>query len=366
MSLVVERELCILPSVERRIAALGLWMTLVACGAKSGLETPTTKPEPPEPCVTNDDCTRGVCVDQRCRTACSQSGKKLLASSPGATFLALGTSDVFWVDPLAGALRKTPKVGGAIDTLAPTQGLGGIAVDASHVYFADGNSLKRVPIAGGTVSTLAVTEHQIWQLALDDSYVYWSNTIAGSPLLRVPKAGGAPEFLSTALEDRPPIAVDASALFWSESTGVWRVTKTGGLSANLGGDALGPGSRWLALDESFAYAIECGIVMRVPKIGGSGTLLDNVCTSNVGGLAFDGTKLFWTVDGSIANSVWGNPTPAVFSLPKAGGNPSVLVRAGANGVAPPGAGIAVDDECVYFAERSDVPGLERGIWQLSR
>jgi hypothetical protein len=155
-------------------------------------------------------------------------------------------------------------------------------------------------------------------------------------------------------------------LFWSESNGIWRVDKAGGLANQLSSETAQLGSRWLALDESFAYAIECGIVTRVPKIGGTATFLDNVCTSNVGGFAFNGKKFFWTVDGAMANSIWGNPTPAVFSLPKEGGKPTVVARASANGVSPSGAGIAIDDHCLYFAERSDVPGLERGIWQLSR
>jgi hypothetical protein len=184
----------------------------------------------------------------------------------------------------------------------------------------------------------------------------------------VPKQGGLVETLGFPGNDRSPVAVDASGAYWSDTSGVWRVPTNGSGGATLlgTGDPLANGQLGLVLDESFAYVVECGIVHRISKSGGVPTLLNNTCTSNIGGIAIDETKLFFSVNGSMSNSVWGNPTPALFSLEKAGGKPSAIARASANDVAPPGGGVAVDRDCVYWVEQSDVPGMARGIWQLAR
>ena len=88
---------------------------------------------------------------------------------------------------MAGSVFKTSKVGTSVETLATGAVTGGIAVDDSRVYFADGNAVKRVLIQGGAVTTLATSTDAVWHIALDATHVYWTSTHAGFPLLRVPK-----------------------------------------------------------------------------------------------------------------------------------------------------------------------------------
>lgn len=88
----------------------------------------------------------------------------------------------------ASNLTRVPKSGGATTTLAHAE-INGLAVDATNVYWAQGDAttgtpgaIKRVPKAGGAVVELSKTNGTA--IAIDETYVYWLN---GGKVYRLPK-----------------------------------------------------------------------------------------------------------------------------------------------------------------------------------
>ena len=105
-----------------------------------------------------------------------------------------------------------------------------VAVDATHVYWAEGdwdlpnNELNRIPKAGGAVDTLAT--RSAFAIALDSTHVYVASNYDGD-IWRVRKSGGMPDILATGQPYPLDIAVDDVAVYFSSETdgGVGKVAK---------------------------------------------------------------------------------------------------------------------------------------------
>jgi hypothetical protein len=81
-------------------------------------------------------------------------------------------SNVYWITidgASARAVHKVAKTGGASVTLAPGGDIEQLATDGTNLYFAEGSTLKSVPIAGG--SAVTVIDH-IVSFGVDGSTVY--------------------------------------------------------------------------------------------------------------------------------------------------------------------------------------------------
>jgi hypothetical protein len=68
-----------------------------------------------------------------------------------------------------------------------------VAVDSVNAYFTDSmaGTVSSVPVAGGRVVTLATMQQQPMRVALDSTYVYWTNGAGTSSVMRVRKDGTA-------------------------------------------------------------------------------------------------------------------------------------------------------------------------------
>jgi hypothetical protein len=92
-----------------------------------------------------------------------------------------------WTTPVPPAtLQALPAIGGTASLLASPSQPGDLAVDASHVYFADSNdAIMKVPKAGGAPTVLIGRLNRPFAIVLGDSNVYWINagdgTIATTP-----------------------------------------------------------------------------------------------------------------------------------------------------------------------------------------
>ena len=183
-------------------------------------------------------------------------------AAPGA--IAGRNGVLYWLDTGTAALLSMPVTGGRPQTLATARafGISGITVDASHVYWPDGNQGMGVfatPLDGGTTTTLAPGANAPLGLAVDTTTLYFSLEIANpGAVMSVPLAGGAPVTLATSWATDYGIAIDDAKVYW-----------------------VVPGQK------------ENGSIMSVPKGGGGPVMLATGPWSPFG-LAVDAKNLYWT------------------------------------------------------------------------
>jgi hypothetical protein len=157
---------------------------------------------------------------------------------------------------------------------------GGIAVDATRVYWSTGGScvsengapiaadgsISSVPLAGGKPTLLATGLRCPEEIAIDDDAIYVASMDDGT-VLRIPKAGGAATVAATDNERGTRyVAVDATAIYWAnQRTGkIKRRAKAGGKVDELASmkDPAG-----IAVDDKFIYFTDSalGVIKKVAK-----------------------------------------------------------------------------------------------------
>lgn len=89
-------------------------------------------------------------------------------------------------------------------------------MDTTSVYWANGDSVMKVPLGGGVATTLASEQGGVQRIAVDATNVYW--TSADGAVRKVPIGGGPATTLSSLPGAVPVgIAVDASSVYWTAS-----------------------------------------------------------------------------------------------------------------------------------------------------
>jgi hypothetical protein len=189
-----------------------------------------------------------------------------------------------------------------------------IAVDGTHVYWTDQKAwaLRKVPKAGGEVTTLATAQEGIFRLAVDSNFVYWINSVTIGSVMKVPIGGGDPIPIASARWPRG-IAVDATNVYWTSAE-----TDGGGRGAVMKASHATGEVVTLAENQSSASAIAVdatnvywtnadtvgngqGAVMTVPITGGMPVKLFQSQPADAGTyaqliptvLAVDGTNVYW-------------------------------------------------------------------------
>lgn len=119
-------------------------------------------------------------------------------------------------------IKRVPADGGAAAfvTRVPYIAERDLKIDGSHLYWADKEGVRKVPIGGGAITILARTGTAS-QIGLDANFVYFNSGASGSSLYRVPKAGGAATIRAIASSPVTDLYVHESGpqttLFWSET-----------------------------------------------------------------------------------------------------------------------------------------------------
>ena len=217
--------------------------------------------------------------------------------------LALGSSDLFVVDGMY--IKQMPLAGGPPQTIATESSISpiqNIATDNSFVYWDDFfSSVYRVPVGGGNIQLLYAGNATIGPGGAirigPNGNVYWISGLAS--LMTVPSAGGAATTLMQGMVFSD-VAVDANNAYVSttQSGNIFRIPLSGGAPVSFAG-ALGGFYVSLALSATDLYWIDTSTIQKVPKGGGTPTVVAQVVGANVDSrstacLALDATNVYWT------------------------------------------------------------------------
>jgi hypothetical protein len=254
----------------RRVAILVL---CAACGA--GVRGPQRLGQVPEQLGRHH--VRGFAVGEHgvflaesdgriARVSSSVAEPVVLAIGQSPWSVAVDRSHVYWAND-GGAVRRVAVAGGGVEEIGRMVGPGPMVIDDRAIYWVDDGRLMRVDKIDLAPIPLAIAHAVGGALALDTTSVYWVDDCAGA-VLRVDKAGGAPTALAR-LETNPSgckerrfgledcgyicsvVAVDETHVYWVESDRVMRVSKRGGPSEVVVSGQPSPNS--VAVDDETIY-----------------------------------------------------------------------------------------------------------------
>ena len=143
----------------------------------------------------------------------------------------LGTLDDSYQHSTDGTVMKAPFGGGTPTTIASAQDTPhNLVVDATSAYWIAGGSVTKASLDGGSPITLTsgmVSHSYAASIAVDTSYVYWTNgafLYSGGAVMKVPIGGGTATTLAIAQDTPWGIAVDDSSVYWAANTTVVRLS----------------------------------------------------------------------------------------------------------------------------------------------
>lgn len=261
---------------------------------------------------------------------------------------ALDASDpdyLFWTAEGSDRVLRTAKADGATEVFyegpADCRPFG-LALDDTYVYWTESNDAGRVmrkARVGGTAEPLVTDQLSPRHLAVDDTNLYWTNGGAGS-VVSMPKEGG--EVAEIASDQLGPLSIllDDTWIYWTNVDGdrVMRRDKTRMLPAQqLAGDQ--DGARALAHDGTHLYwTTQSGnTVMRKLLEDGTTTTLASD-QDGAWAITVDDQFVYWTNYFS----------DEVLRIPSAGGSPTI-VASGQDGPAA----IAIDGYDLYWLNNLD-------------
>jgi hypothetical protein len=143
--------------------------------------------------------------------------------------------DEHYIYANARSIWRMPKAGGPFEHLLESAGGPELAVDATHVYFGEGEPsptslsyrrLRRAPKCGGRITTLTEsTASELLALTIDATHVYY---VHGTTIMRIQKEGGQAEALAVVGTERPAhLLCDGDFLYWTWGNEIRRVAVTG-------------------------------------------------------------------------------------------------------------------------------------------
>lgn len=186
------------------------------------------------------------------------------STSPAIEDLASDGANLYWLEvALAGGkyhsqVKAMPVHGGTARVLADANtALFLVAVNGSYVYFSDVDSLERVPVGGGTTETVtSASTIASWAMAASSAGACWAapgtNTVSCEPA-----GASAPVTIATGQNNVQAVAIAGSNVYWStvdspeNGNGNGNATKASLFSAPIAGGT----ARLLTSDATDVVAI---------------------------------------------------------------------------------------------------------------
>jgi hypothetical protein len=239
--------------------------------------------------------------------------------------------DIYWANQVPdGTINAAPLAGGTPTTLVTGQIFpAGVAVDASHIYWADTGktgfpgTIWEAPLTGSPAAIVATGQDNPAGVAVDSSHIYWADQGNGT-LWEAPLAGGPPTFLNSVSKFAEPagVAVDSSHVYWAnfggDSIDEAPLTPGGPVTTLVGGQ----NQPWgVAVDGSHIYwadqgggGITSGTIMEA-NLNGTGVTTLATGQNRPAGVAVDSSHIYWANNGGIT----------IDEAPLTGGTPTTLV-----------------------------------------
>jgi hypothetical protein len=225
----------------------------------------------------------------------------IVADADGPKFIACDATRVYWTERTT--VRAWTKSTGAVTDLVIGQPYPvGIAVGANSLYWTNGNpdgGLMRLPLDGGAPASLSTFPGNAYQLVISATQAYWSE-YASDRIYSAPLAGGPPTlFFYDSNFYIDGIAIDDSYVYYTEESGlgpIGAIPFDGGapklLATNNGTEsAVSDGVNIYYTSANGHPPSYDGAVLRVPVTGGAPT------TIATGGapdsIAIDATSVYW-------------------------------------------------------------------------
>ncbi len=186
-----------------------------------------------------------------------------------------------------------------------------IAVDDTDVYWVEEGSnagdgrVRKVAAGGGAPQSLAETQATPIAMATDDDSIFWVNFTSGGSVSRIAKNGTGYAKLAVANGPRT-IAIDADHVFWTSVEGaILRLPKTGGSPATITQQGVGVVSLFVYDADVYWAHRGTGQVLRMNKLDNAGDSIAVVASGldNPTSVYVDANHVFWSEAGASFDGV---------------------------------------------------------------